>query len=144
MSFKKLLKQQKGLSLIEIMVAFSILVVAFIGLVQAFPFGLSINKEAENNTVASYLAQEKIEELTSLGYSGITAGTIEAKHRLSADPENYLYNYQRETIVSYVDGSLSEVEQDLGMKKISVAIYYINAIFKTEKSYNIATLISKK
>ena len=66
MSYKKLLKQQRGLSIIEIMVAFSILTIAFVGLTQAFPFGLSINKTAENSTIASYLAQDKIEELFSL------------------------------------------------------------------------------
>jgi len=130
--------------LIEVMVAFTILSVAFIGLVQAFPFGLSINKEAENTTEASYLAQSKIEELNSLGYSDVSVGTIEAKHRLSDDPSNYLYNYQRQTTVSYVDGDLSEVGEDQGMKKISVTIYFINAISKTEKSFNAATLVSEK
>jgi len=144
MSHRKLLKQQDGLSLIEIIVAFTILAVAFIGLVQAFPFGLSINKEAENTTGASYLAQDKIEELNSLGYSNVNVGTIEEKHRLSLDPSNYLYNYQRETVVSYVDSNLSEVGEDQGMKKISVTIYYINAVSKMEKSYSIVTLINER
>jgi len=144
MSYRELLKKQSGFSLIEVMVAFTILAVAFIGLVQAFPFGLSINKEAENTTEASYLAQDKIEELTSLGYGDISVGTIEAKHRLSDDSSNYLYNYQRQTVVSYVDGNLSEVGEDQGMKKIFVTIYFINAISKTEKSYSVATLISEK
>lgn len=144
MVYKKYLFKEKGFSLIEVIVAFTILAVAFIGLVQAFPFGLAINKEAESTTAASYLAQDKIEELTSLGYSDINVGIIEAKHRLSDDPSNYLYNYQRQTVVSYVDGNLSEIGQDQGMKKISVTIYYINAISKTEKSYNITTLISER
>ncbi|MDD5032471.1 MAG: prepilin-type N-terminal cleavage/methylation domain-containing protein [Patescibacteria group bacterium] len=144
MSYKKLIKQEGGFSLIEVIVAFTILSVAFIGLVQTFPFGLSINKEAENTTEASYLAQDKIEELNSLGYDNINIGTIEAKHRLSLDPDNYLYNYQRETVVNYVDGNLSEVVSDQGIKKISVTVYYINAVSKTEKSYNITTLVSEK
>jgi len=135
---------RRGFSLIEIMVAFTILAVAFIGLVQAFPFGLAINKEAENTTEASYLVQDKIEELNSLGYGNVNVGIIEAKHRLSDDPSNYLYNYERETIVNYVDGSLNEVGEDQGIKKMSVTIYFINAISKTEKSYNIATIISEK
>lgn len=144
MSYRELLKQESGLSLIETMVAFAILAIAFIGLVQTFPFGLAINKEAENTTVASYLAQDKIEELTSFGYSDINVGIIEVKHRLSDDPSNYLYNYQRETVVNFIDGNLNEVDENQGMKKISVTVYYINAIFKTEKSYNIATLKSER
>ncbi|MDD5291142.1 MAG: prepilin-type N-terminal cleavage/methylation domain-containing protein [Patescibacteria group bacterium] len=144
MSRKELIKKQNGFSLIEIMVAFTILAVAFIGLAQAFPFGLSINKEAENTTEASYLAQDKIEELASSSYGDIDVGTIETKHRLSDDPSNYLYNYQREAVVSYTDGNLNEVGEDQGMKKISVNVYFINAISKTEKSYNISTIISEK
>ena len=144
MSYRELLKQRKGLSLIEIIVAFTILAVAFIGLVQAFPFGLSVNKEAENTSEASYLAQDKIEELVSLGYSNVNVGTIEAKHRLADDLNNYLYNYQRQTVVSYVDGDLNESGGDQGMKKISVTVYYTNAVSKTEKNYNVSTLISEK
>ena len=144
MNIKKLFLDKNGLSLIEVMVAFSILTVAFIGLVQAFPFGVAINKEAENITVASYLAQEKIEELISLGYGGISAGTAETKHRLSDDQSSYLYNYQREATVNYIDGNLSQVEIDEGMKKISVTVYYVNAISKTEKNYNITTIISER
>lgn len=144
MNFKRFFFNKKGFSLIEVMVAFSILALAFVSLVQSFPFGASINKEAENVTEASYLTQEKIEELTSLAYEDINVGTIEERHRLSDDQDNYLYNYQRETEVDYVDGDLNQSETDEGMKKISVTIYYINSISKTEKSYNITTLKSDR
>ena len=144
MNYIKLLKNKKGLSLIEIMVAFSILVVAFIGLVQSFPFGLAINKSGENATIASYLAQAKIEELASLGYSNINVGIIEVKHRLSDDSTNYLYNFQRQTEVNYIDSDLVECVGDQGMKKISATIYSINAFSKQEESYNITTLISER
>lgn len=126
------------------MVAISILVVAFIGIVQTYPFGLSVNKEAGDSTLASYLCQGKLEEVVSLGYDNISTGTIEAKQRLSADPTSYLYNYQRQTTVAYVDGDLNDSAGDLGMKKISSTVYYINALSKQEKSYNITTLISRR
>ncbi len=144
MGYRPNIKQQKGLSLIEIMVAITILTVAFVGMVQAFPFGLSISKEAADSTVASYLCQGKLEEVVSLGYDNITIGTIEARHRLSDDPANYLYFYERETTTAYVDGDLNEVESDQGMKKISSTVYYINAVYKNENSYNITTLISQR
>jgi prepilin-type N-terminal cleavage/methylation domain-containing protein len=143
MNHKKLSKQQ-GLSLIEIMVAISILVIAFIALMYSYPFGLSINKGAENTTIASYLAQDKIEELHSLGYDNINTGIIEAKHRLSDDPSNYLYNFQRETEVRYVNGNLQVESADQGMKRISTTIFYFDAVSKTEKNYNITTLISQR
>lgn len=144
MNYKKIFNQQQGLSIIEIMVAFSILVMAFVGLAYSFPFGLSISKTAESSTVASYLAQAKIEEVISLGYDNINVGTIEAKHRLYDDTSSYLYNYQRETIVNYVDGDLNDAAEDNGIKKISCTLYFISAISNSEDSYNITTLISKR
>jgi len=144
MFLRKFSKNQIGLSLIEIMVAFSILVVAFVGLAQAFPFGLSINKTAENSTIASYLTQDKIEELFSLGYDDVGLGIIETKQRLAIDPINYLYQYQRQTEIDYVDGNLATTVEDSGMKRISVTVYFNNAISNQEQSYNIATLISRK
>lgn len=143
----KLLKgvlNQKGLSMIEILVSFSILIIAFVSLSQAFPMGLSINKSAENSTVAYYLAQEKVEELMSTDYDSLNVGTIEAKQRLSLDQGNYLYNFQRKTDVIYVDGDMLDSLSDLGLKKISTIVYFNDAITKKEKAYTVNTVVGKK
>lgn len=131
------------MSLLEIMVSLSILVVTFITLMQSFPLALTINKTSENATKASYLAQEKLEELNSLGYDNIAVGAIEAKHRLSDIPTDYLYYFQRQTTVNYVDANLQNSASDVGLKKISVIVYYANALSKTEKTYSTVTLISQ-
>jgi Tfp pilus assembly protein PilV len=146
MSYVKSLKRkcgQAGISLLEIMVSFSILALVFIALAQTFPLALTINKTAENATKTSYLAQAKLEELNSLGYANIPTGTVEAKHRLSDDTANYLYYFQRETMVEYVDGNLQSSASDTGLKKITVIVYYANALSKTEKNFSMVTLISQ-
>ena len=135
--------RRKGMSLIEVMVSFSILILVFVALAQTFPIALTINKTSENTTQASYLAQVKLEELNSLGYNNILTGIIEVKHRLADDPANYLYYFQRQTEVGYVDGDLADSLADTGLKKITVTIYYTNSLFKTEKNYSTATLISQ-
>jgi len=135
--------RQKGMSLIEVMVSFSILIIILVSLAQAFPMALAINKTSENATKASYLAQAKLEELNSLGYDNLSVGAVEAKHRLSADPADYLYYFQRQTDISYVDGNLADSVADTGLKKISVTVYYTNALSKTEKNYSTVTLISR-
>lgn len=129
--------------LLEIMVSFTILAIAFISLMQVFPFSSSINKSAENATKASYSAQIKIEELNSLGYDNIGVGVIEAKHRLSDDAANYLYFFQRQTTVNYVDGDLQNSVSDTKLKKITVTVYYAADLLKTEKSYTTYSLISR-
>ncbi len=137
-------RNQKGMTLLEIMVAFTIVTGSFISILQAFPMGLSLNKRSEMASVASYLAQEKIEELWSLGYEDTATGTVESKHPLGEGPDDYLYQFQRETVVNYVDDSLAATSSDAGMKRISTTIYYIDALDKNEKSYNITTLISQR
>ncbi|MEK7557615.1 MAG: prepilin-type N-terminal cleavage/methylation domain-containing protein [Patescibacteria group bacterium] len=134
----------KGFSLIEIMIAFLILVIAFIGLIQAFPFSQIMIKTAENSSKASYLAQDKIEQLLSLGYDNIPVGAIETKQRLSASSTDYLYFFQRQTIVDYIDSDLQVSASSTDMKKISTTVYYTNNVSKTEKSYNISTIISQR
>ncbi len=139
-----LINNKKGLSILEILVAFSIISFVFIAIMVSFPKGISITKRAENNTVAFYLAQDKIEEIYSLGYENINMGEIEIKARLSGDSNNYLYAFFRETKVNYVDGNIEETEIDTGLKKISTTVYYPDAIHKGEKSYNITTLIHQR
>jgi len=136
---------QSGFSLLEIMVAFLIITIAFIGIISVFPFGISIDKEAENSSIASYLAQAKFEELVAAGYDNVGIGMIEAKSRISSDPSDSLYFYQRETAVAYVDpqNGMAETIIDTGLKKISVTVYFIDAIAKKEKSYQAFILINK-
>jgi prepilin-type N-terminal cleavage/methylation domain-containing protein len=140
----KLTNYIRGFSLIEIMVAFAILSVSFLAIMASFPFGVSINKEAENNTIAANLAQKKIEEVISSEYVNIAVGEIESKHRLASSTADYLYNYQRETTANYLDSNLTATTTDTGLKKISTTVYYTNSISKSEKSYNTTTIISQK
>jgi len=142
LNFPKL-KLKTGFTLIETMVALFIFTMVFISLVYVFPRGLMINKTAENATKASYLAQSQLEYLNSLGYDGIGTGEIEAKHRLSVDPTSYLYAFQRQTDVYYIDSNLQDSTNDVGLKKIIVTVYYTNSFAKAEKTYTTTTLINQ-
>lgn len=124
------------------MVAILIIGTCFIGLVQAFPYGLRIVNSAENRSRASYLAQEKIEELISEGYDGVATGTIEIKAPLAAS--GYLASFERETTVEYVDENLNATTTDLGLKKITTTVYYTDSIDKQEKAYTLYSLLSSR
>ena len=136
------MRKSNGYTLIEIMVAIAILGTSFIGLTQAFPFALKIVKTAENKTKASYLAQEKIEELYQAGYAGIATGTIEIKHRLGAGSE--LYNFQRETVVETIDQDLQISVSDLGMKKITTTVFFTDSITKQERAFAVSTILTNR
>ena len=144
LKFNKQFKEEiGGFSLVEVIVAMSILMIAFIGLVQSFPLGNSVNDSAQKKTSASYLAQEKIENLYSIGYDNIATGTIEAKHRLSSDKSDFLYKYQRETEVNYMDENLNVSSSDTGLKRITTRIYFLNTLTKEEENIIMNTLIGK-
>jgi len=139
---KKTIKNiNNGYSLIEIMVAIMIIGVCFIGLIQAFPFALKISNSAKNQTIASYIAQEKIEELYRLGYENFATGTIEVKHALGS-PGSKRAPFQRETIVQYIDRYFNEISEDQGMKKITTIVYYTDSISKNEKLYSLSTILT--
>ncbi|MGQ9603293.1 MAG: type IV pilus modification PilV family protein [bacterium] len=77
------LSDQRGLTLIELLVVCVILAIAFIGLLGLFPLGSRNISESRLRTVATQLAQEKIEYLLNLSESSgdLTSGT-------HSDPEN--------------------------------------------------------
>lgn len=60
------LMNERGFSLIEVLVATTIVVVALAGLAQLFGIAIAANQRAKSRTAATILAQEKIEELTAI------------------------------------------------------------------------------
>lgn len=135
-------KNQTGFTLLEAVIAILILVVGLSAIIQFFPFSLKIISDSKSLTTVSNIALLKIEELRSLDYDSINVGTIESKQRVSTDPTSYLYDYQRQTVVETVDGNLNPSGSDLGLKKITVTVFWFSPIGSVEKSTQITTLIA--
>lgn len=136
--------KKTGFTLIEVMTAIFVLVVGIAAVLNIFPLGLQIRKGAEMSAIASWLGQEKIEEIISIPYSDISSGPIEPNHFL--DPP--YSNYERETVVSCVQGTdLSEVSCDVQptpLKKIKVTVFWKPPFKLTKDKIEIITLIVKK
>lgn len=133
-----------GFTVIEAMIAIAVLAIGFLAVVKIFPVALQISKSAEQATVAMNLAQAKTEELFSSGYDNINVGAIETKSRLSADPADPFYPYQRETTAGYVDENLQSSVSDTGMKKITVTVFWRHPLLLGEKQVGLETLISRQ
>ena len=133
--------KRNGFSLAELLVALFILTVGIIGVVIAFPLGTRVGKSSEMETVASELAQEKMEEILSQSYSEISVGTIEPEQPLTSPFENY----SRETEVNYYDPAVSATTtQDLDIKMVRVKVSWQIALGILNKNIEIFTLISKR
>jgi prepilin-type N-terminal cleavage/methylation domain-containing protein len=74
---------EKGMTLIELLVVCMIIGIACLGLVSIFPLGMANINEGRMRTVATDLAQEKMEELLS-----ISTTDAELNAGSHADPNN--------------------------------------------------------
>jgi len=117
-----LAKNKTGFTIIEVLVAISFLSVGIFAIAKLFPFGLKISQSATEYTLSATLAQEQMEILIAEDYSNIATGNIEVLHHVSIGSFGDVYNFQRETNVSYVDEYLSDSGSDTGLKKIEVIV----------------------
>lgn len=136
------LSNNKGFTIIESTVAILIILIALFGITQFFPLGIRIIGDSQSQTIASNVALTKIEELRSLNYEEINTGTIETKSRVSSDPANALFNFQRQTIVETVDNNFNASASDVGLKKITTTVYWQSPVVAKEKSITFQYIIA--
>lgn len=134
-----------GFTLWEVMIALTVLIIGILSLARLFPLALQVSKAAEQSTVAMNLAQAKIEEILYLGYDGANIGTVEPRTRLATNKNNPFYYFERETNVTYVNGTdLSNSAVDTGIKKVIVTMYWKSPLFSMSKQRDLIILISRK
>ncbi|MDP3900162.1 MAG: type II secretion system protein [bacterium] len=137
-------KNIRGFTLIEISVSLAIVMTVLLSIITIFPYSLRINNRSANLSHAAFLAQIGIEQALSLGYDALGIGTIEAKDRLSLDQTSYLYHFQRQTDVDYLDEDLNVDINDNGLKKITVTVFWNDNFSFQETNYKLETIISQK
>lgn len=141
-------KFTKGITLIEIIVAVSILAVGIVGVLQAFPSGVHLAKSSQMLTAAGQLSQAKMEEEISKSYYGVSVGTMTEDYDEIAN----FTAYKRVTAINCLrasDLSVENCDYDLlndpyPMKKIEVTVYWRSPLQVTEKNVSLMNLISKK
>lgn len=146
-------KSNKGFTLIEVLAAIFILSIGILGLAYAFPPGIQTAKNTEKAAQAVTLAQAKIEEMLSYSYDSDELVVNpdepnEPRHKLSDDPADPLYYFERETNITFVDPDpaedLPEVSEDLGAKKIVVDVFWQMPFSLGDRSIELITLVSKR
>lgn len=132
----------KGFTLVEIIVAMTVVTIGVLAVINLFPRGLRLARESKETSVAINLTQEKIEELIAQNYDDIPTGIIEAKDRVDNNPSSQFYIYQRETQADYADSNLNTTAQDTELKKITVTVFWIEN--GREKTVQIVRLLNKR
>ncbi|MFW6282878.1 MAG: type IV pilus modification PilV family protein [Minisyncoccales bacterium] len=139
----KKIKIRNSFSLLEVMIAVFVLMFGLLAVLQVFPVGMDMRAKAKRQTIASHLAQEKLEEIKNSTYSNIEAGTTTEEYGVIDDFESY----KRVTAVkyNYLEGSkLKKATTDEGLKKVNVIVYWEKALGGKEESFKLTTLISKR
>ncbi|MFZ1946761.1 MAG: prepilin-type N-terminal cleavage/methylation domain-containing protein [bacterium] len=108
-----LLRSEKALTLVEMMVVCVVIGIAFLGLAGIFPLGMKNLNQSRMRTVATDLAQEKLEEIVKMRSSDadLTAGTHD-------DPDNPV----RTTFNRF--WTVVDDRPMVGMKMITVRVTY--------------------
>ena len=136
-NYSSFFKKGEGFTLIEVVVAIFILSVGISAILVIFPSGLRIVRSSKMATVASHLAQEKIEEIISQPYADISS---EAKQTLSSPFDAY----SRKTEITCFDpngiGLGPDCPDDTGIKEIKVTVSWGIAGKKME----LTTLIGQR
>ena len=95
---------QRGFSLLEVLIATTLVASALIGLGQLVALAIDANRHAQSATVATLLAQQKMEELRSFAWSIDALGVPATDSRLSPSPGNTL-NENVEGFCDFADAS---------------------------------------
>lgn len=140
--------QNKGITLIETIMAVSILSLGIIGVLQAFPLGAHLAKTAQMSTVATELGQAKIEQELARPYNDLAvAETVEDYGSIIGFDA-----YKRITRINCVRASdLTEVVCDYDpdidpapMKKIEISVYWHSTLGVSEKDISLTSLVVRK
>lgn len=110
------MRNNRGTSLTEIMIALVVLGVGISAVVQTLPRGNRVNARAKNLTKATNLAQEKIEQLMNVSFThpDLNAGT-------HTDPANPLQQHFARRWEVQLDTPLP------GMKQVDVTVSFATA-----------------
>jgi prepilin-type N-terminal cleavage/methylation domain-containing protein len=130
---RRLLNDERGYSLVEVMASIIILAIAILPMVGMFDMGLTSATRGSNYDKARALANKQLEQSQSLSYNAVRtnfpnapctfdgSGLCEATDLQDPDSE---FDHLRYTIrKQYVNGStIADASDDTGMMKITVVI----------------------
>lgn len=125
----KLLKDQSGYTIVELLVAIFVAAILTLTITQLISSSTRVSQSSRDMVAATSFAENKIEELRSAGYSSLSVGSIDITSELPSE------------LKGPPRGSLVITTYALSIKKVTVTITY-NDQGKT-RTRSFATLIGE-
>ena len=133
--------RKNGFTVVEVIAAITIFALAMIAVLEVMPKAIQTSREAKETSVATDLAQEKIEEYLAQSYDDIDTGTVEPRAAVDTDPASQFHTYNRTVVVNLLDANMNNTNTDVGLKKISVTVDWIS--IGKQESVNLVRLIQR-
>lgn len=130
---------ESGFTIIEAMTAVFVLTLAIGSVLCLFPISLQNQKFSEMRTIASQLAQAKMEEVISFSYGDIAVGTT-----TESQLDSPFASYSRQIAINYVDSNFLVSGSDTGLKKIEITVSWNSSLSVFDKNVKIISLIAEK
>ena len=111
----KTLRNKKGFTLIEILVATTLLATALLGMAGLTAALMQGNNFSNRLTVASTLAQDRMEEMTKLGYGNTAVADTTITENYNSIPN---FPFFKRVTTTDVDNPAA------GMKTVTVAVFW--------------------
>lgn len=116
---RQLLIQDKGFSLVEMVVASAILLFSISVIMNAFVTGNIINKRSSETAIAANLARKKLELVKNKGYANIID---EAEADVGSDYPGFKWTVSVSYVQKDESGTYIEAASDKGLKKVVVKV----------------------
>lgn len=120
---------KRGFSILEVLLSLAIICIAIVFLASSLPFGLLATQKVTTTAQANFLAQAKMEELASLTYQELEV--IDTTEQSLTKIDTDFAGFSRETKTEYLDQDFNQVNEDDGLKKITVIVSWTDRIKKT-------------
>lgn len=132
------LKSERGLSLIELIVAATVLAVGAAAVMTVFNSINQLNRRARNFTTANQLAQKRVEIYRNSIFSNIVIGTEDFSNEL---PANFGSPKSATAVISDADPN-ADAPDPIELKRVDITISYTDG--GRTKNVSVSTLIAKR
>ena len=124
---------KKGFSLLELIIAIAVLAIGLVGVLQIFPVGLRASYRSGMITKATFLAQNKIEEVKMAGFEAITE--LPPKMPLSGTQGDFDWE------IFIDEAELDGLESNDDIRKLTVIVSWVER--QRTRSKDFITYITK-
>lgn len=134
--------RKPGFTFLELLIATTLFSVGMISVLQIFPVNRRLLTQSAQTTQAAFLAQEQVEKVRNTDYATLTTGNYEPRAALDSTGGQIFAQYERQTVISYIDTNYATSATDTGLKKVLVTVFWTER--NINRQYTLGTYVYDK